>query len=192
MSGEVWKDVVGYEGYYQVSSDGRVKGVDRWYEQYNASAKRIVKVFYPEKLFNGEVDKDGYIKVQLTKDKVRKKFFVHRLVAIAFIANVEKKPEVNHKDGIKSNNSSENLEWMTSSENTRHALDTKLYTAARGEGSGMSKLTEVQVREIHRLYSLGNITHADLSKVYSVQGSAISRILTGVRWKHIYDELYGD
>lgn len=189
---EVWKDVVGYEGYYQVSDKGRVKGLDRWYEQYNPSAKRIVKVLYPEKIFKGEIDKDGYIKVQLTKSKVRRKFFVHRLVAIAFIPNTENKPEVNHKDGVKSNNSSENLEWMTSSENTRHALDTNLYVAARGENSGTSKLTEVQVREIHQLYSLGNITQEVLSKTYKVRSSAISRILTGVRWKHIYDELYGD
>lgn len=102
---EVWKDVKGYEGLYQVSNYGKIK-------TYYSKIPRLKKTFF---------DKDGYKKVSLQKNKKPKKFFVHRLVAIAFISNPKNKLEVNHIDGNKQNNYVFNLEWCTRSENELHA-----------------------------------------------------------------------
>lgn len=189
---EIWKDVAGYEGYYQVSSIGRVKSLDREVSQWNESAKKITTRLQISIYMSPFEDKDGYLKVQLTKDGVRNKFFVHRLVALNFIPNPENKPEVNHKEGNKKDNRVELLEWNTTSENQIHAIANKLYITAKGETAGQAKLKEVQVREIHSLWKSGEVTQEYLSNMFGVAGSAISRIVNGVRWRHVYDELYGD
>lgn len=191
MNEEVWKDVVGYENYYIVSNQGKVRSVERECTQYNGLTKNYNTRILPSKDVATFVDKDGYIKVRLNKAGVKNNHMVHRLVAIAFIPNPENKPEVNHKFGIKSDNRASELEWMTTSENQQHAHDNKLYECQKGETNGMSKLSEEQVREIHKLYSTGEVTQEYLSKLFNVAGSAISRILTGTRWKHVYKELYG-
>lgn len=105
---EIWKDVKGYEGYYQISNLGNVMSL-----KFNhADIRRLIKPF----------DNGGYNMVCFNLNGVSKKFLVHRLVAEAFIPNHENKPCVNHIDGNKRNNSVENLEWVTKSENTRHAI----------------------------------------------------------------------
>lgn len=188
---EIWKDIPGYEGYYQVSNQGVVKALERTYKQFNGLTGNYNYRVYPEKVMFVEEDKDGYLKTRLSKDGKQKKFFVHRLVAMTFIPNQENKPEVNHKDGIKKNNGSENLEWVTTSENQRHAIANKLYETARGEKSGTSKLKESEVREIHKLWKTGEVTQGYLSEKFDTASSAISRIVNGVRWRHIYNEIYG-
>ena len=99
---EIWKDIEGYEGLYQVSSWGRVK---------NSRTGRILK---------GLRDKDGYLLVGLCKKSVSQTHKVHRLVAEAFIPNPQNKPQVNHIDEDKENNHVENLEWSTAKENANH------------------------------------------------------------------------
>lgn len=192
MNEEIWKDIEGYKGAYQISNLGNVKSVEREVTQWNESAKKYVTRIQKALIMKPFEDEDGYLRLQLIKDGIRKKHFVHRLVALAFIPNPENKPEVNHKQGDKKDNRVWMLEWSTSSENQRHAIANKLYETAKGEKSGQAKLTELQVREIHSLYSRGNITQEYLAGLYGVASSAISRILTGVRWNHIYKELYGD
>ena len=189
---EQWKDVNGYEGYYQISSMGRVRSLDREVSQWNESAKKVTTRLQKSIYMSPFEDKDGYLKVQLTKEGVRNKFFVHRLVALNFIPNPENKPEVNHKEGNKKDNRAELLEWNTTSENQRHAIANKLYVTAKGETAGQAKLKEVQVREIHKLWKSGEVTQEYLSTMFGVASSAISRIVNGVRWRHVYDELYGD
>ena len=114
---EVWKDVSGYEGVYQISNTGRVKSLKRI----------IIGRWDSRQLLNERILKPstfrGYKRVLLLKNKIRTNFIVHRLVAIAFIGNPEKKSQVNHKNGIKNDNSVSNLEWCTPSENTKHAYD---------------------------------------------------------------------
>ena len=95
MIKEIWKDKKDYEGHYQVSNCGRVKSI-------KFGKERILKLI---------TDKCGYLKVNLYKNNIKKEYFVHRLVAEAFIPNTENLPEVNHKDENKLNNNAENLEW---------------------------------------------------------------------------------
>lgn len=105
MQEEIWKDIGGYEGVYQISNLGRVKSF-----KFNSEKVLINKT------------SSNYDMVALCLNGVVKYFTNHRLVAIAFLHNPENKEQVNHKNGIKSDNRLENLEWCTRSENTSHAI----------------------------------------------------------------------
>lgn len=108
---EKWKDIKGYEGLYQVSTNGDVR---------NLLTGKTLK-----RRSNG----NGYIRIELWKNHKGKKHYIHRLVAETFIPNPEGMPEVNHKDLNRSNNTVSNLEWVTSSLNTIHAVDNKALNA---------------------------------------------------------------
>lgn len=108
MRTEIWRDIAGYEGLYQVSNLGRVKSLGNG---RTCKTSRILK-FIKTKV--------GYLYVQLCKDGKRKGFRVNRLVAEAFIPNTDGKPEVNHIDEDKANNSVENLEWVWPKDNINH------------------------------------------------------------------------
>ena len=111
---EVWKDVEGYEGQYLVSNTGKVKSIDRTDE------KGYTHLGVDKKAQdNGK----GYLSVALYKHNIERKKYIHRLVATAFIPNPENLPEVNHKDGNKSNNIVDNLEWVTTSDNILHSYE---------------------------------------------------------------------
>ncbi|MFZ8934053.1 MAG: NUMOD4 domain-containing protein [Bacteriovoracaceae bacterium] len=108
---EIWKDVVGYEGFYKVSNLGRVKSINR----FDVNGR-----YWESKIIKFTLDKRGYPRLTLNKNGCRSVFRVHRLVAIAFIDNPMKKPQVNHIDENKLNNCVDNLEWCTKIENIRH------------------------------------------------------------------------
>lgn len=112
MALEIWKDIEGYEGKYQVSNLGRVRSIERKcrmvYERRRRVRERILKV---------EVKTDGYCRVTLSSPTKRRREYVHRLVSEAFIPNPLNKSTVNHKDGNKRNNAVTNLEWLTLKEN---------------------------------------------------------------------------
>jgi len=109
---EVWRQVKGWAR-YEVSSEGNVRRV------YGCSSGRPVRY----KTLQICVKEDGYCRIHVSDGKIRKWLYVHRIVAEKFVANPLDKPEVNHKDGIKSNNRFENLEWSTRSENAQHMFD---------------------------------------------------------------------
>lgn len=98
---EIWKDKKNYEGHYQVSNCGRVKSIK----------------FGKERILKLRTDKDGYFKVDLSKNNKLKTFTVHRLVAEAFLPNPDNLPLINHKDECKTNNNVNNLEWCNSKYN---------------------------------------------------------------------------
>lgn len=126
MEKEVFRDVLGYEGLYQVSNYGRVKSLERKNIFYCGLRKEYLERPTKEKILNYNKSNRGYLQVCLTKDGKSKTYTVHRLVAKAFIPNLKNKKQVNHIDGNKENNNIDNLEWATSSENNKHAFRTGL------------------------------------------------------------------
>ena len=108
---EIWKDAQWYEWFYQVSNSGRVKSKYNW--RWNT---------YRDRILNPSIN-HWYKQVSFSKKLLMQAFSIHRLVAIAFIPNPQNKPEVNHKDWNKLNNSISNLEWCTHLENIQHAWD---------------------------------------------------------------------
>lgn len=117
---EIWKDIEGFEGYYQVSNCGDIKSLDR-YTICNRSGTQFAR-HVPERILRQTSDCDGYFRINLIKDNHERGFAVHRLVAQAFIPNPENKPTVNHIDGNKQNNCVDNLEWATYQEQNDHAV----------------------------------------------------------------------
>lgn len=113
---EIWKDIKGYEGWYQVSNQGRVRSLDR--TVYFKDGKR-------SRTYKGKILRykyyHGYQMVNLLRNKEINTVYVHKLVINAFIPKVDGKTWTNHKNGIKSDNRAENLEWCTPSENSIHA-----------------------------------------------------------------------
>ena len=120
---EVWKDIQGYEGLYQVSTQGRVKSLERMIP-YSKGMRKI-----PEKIMQLELNTDGYWRLKLANGTTKKNKKIHRLVAEAFLPNPEGKRCINHIDGDKSNNCVDNLEWVTHKENMEHAVENGLTTA---------------------------------------------------------------
>ncbi len=127
MAKEVWRDVVGHEGKYMVSSHGRVENLKR---------KRVLALFK---------DKDGYLIAKLSlEDGTSRTLKTHRLVAIAFIPNPLDKKEINHKDGNKKNNRLTNLMWCTRKENMEHAGKNNLMPRVRPRNHlGQFKSTKI-------------------------------------------------
>jgi hypothetical protein len=122
LPNEEWRDIVGYEGLYQVSNLGRVKSLP----------KRIVykdgrEYIYPSKVMKNQKVSTGYRYVTLYSVNGRRQYYVHRLVAIAFIPNLNNERDINHIDGCKTNNIASNLEWCSRSENIKHAYDRGLH-----------------------------------------------------------------
>lgn len=141
MEKEVWKDIKGYEGKYQASNFGRIKR-NETFKFGKMYPKIIMKTRYNM----------GYKIVNLFKEKKQKTFFVHRLVASTFLYNDDKLKVVNHKDGIKTNNRIENLEWITRSENKIHALKNNL---AKDNVEGMKK-NNVEISKKIKVYDKNN------------------------------------
>jgi hypothetical protein len=160
---EVWRDVIGYEGMYQVSDHGRIRSLK----------------FGKERILKPDKHKDGYLIVNLYKDKISK-YLIHRLVCLNFLDNPENKEQINHINGIKTDNRLINLEWVTPSENIKHAVETGLINI-KGSDNGRSKLTEKDVLEIRS----SNLKGVELGRIYGVDQSLISYIKRRKIWNHI-------
>ena len=150
---EIWKDVKGYEGVYQVSNFGRVKRV---------TTGRILK---------GGKDKYGYLIVNLYKNSVGSIKTIHRLVAEAFIPNPENKPQVNHVDENKTNNSLDNLEWMTAKENTNHGT--------RNERSGKSQSIPIIATNLKTGESMEFYGSNECARQLGLHQASITKVLKG-------------
>lgn len=135
---EVWKDVEDYEGSYQVSSFGRVKSLARMRVGRGGSLSPL-----KEKIMSPKVSKSGYLCIGLSKDSKKSHPSVHRLVAKAFIKEIEGKDTVNHIDGCKTNNNVKNLEWASHAEQMQHAVKMDLL-----EKRGTIKFTKAFKKEV--------------------------------------------
>jgi hypothetical protein len=117
MDREQFRDIKGYEGMYQVSNYGRVKSLYRTYENSRGQIREI-----PQRILKQKKNRCGYMVCSLSNMGELKEFLVHRLVASAFVSKIDGKHDINHIDGDKANNHYSNLEWVTKSENTLHAV----------------------------------------------------------------------
>ena len=152
---EIWKDVLGYEGFYQVSNLGRVKSLDK-HDRCGRFKEGKIKVIGD----NG----NGYCVVNLKVDGKQQMKTVHRLVATAFIPNPNNLSEINHIDGNKKNNTISNLEWCDRSKNVKHAIKNKLQT-----NFGQRKVMCVELNKV-----FNSVTEAE--KWVGVKGSRISNV----------------
>lgn len=141
----------------------------------------------------GSFDKDKYIRVLLSNGSKKQIMRAHRVVALAFLENPENHPIINHKNGIKTDNRAENLEWCSVEYNNKHAFATGLNSVKisinnlvhhKGEKHGGSKLKNEQIKEIRKRASLGE-TGASIARELGVSKSTVSRILRGERWNHV-------
>ncbi len=165
---EIWKSVPGYKGKCKVSNTCKVKRLAHKNGSYSS-----------EKILKQSKSGNGYLKVTLNN----KTLTVHRLIALAFIKNPENKPQINHKNGIRTDNRVENLEWCSSKENVAHAIQSGIINR-NGEDSHFAKLSENDVIKIKRMLKK-NISSKLIAIKFGVRDSTISMIKTGRNWKHI-------
>lgn len=134
---EEWKPVLNYEGYYEVSSLGNIRSVDRIIQGRNQVC--TYNIFRKATIMKSQEGPDGYMRIELCKSGTHKTFLVHRLVAQAFILNDLNLPEVNHKDRNKQNNCVDNLEWCSKLDNMRHAMKTGFDPGSSNRGKQFSE-----------------------------------------------------
>lgn len=165
---EEWKDIEGYEGFYQVSTHGRVKSLDRLvWDEWNQCYRK-----YKERILRPGKSKRGYMVVVLSKSGETTPVKVHRLVLSSFSKNPYNKPQVNHKDGDKSNNVLSNLEWATCSENMIHAYKNGLCSRNK---KPIKRLTSEESKMIKTMWRTNLYLKKDLSKTFNVSPSTIRR-----------------
>ena len=193
---EEWRDIEGYEGLYQVSSLGQVTSIHNTHNILHCKF---------------HISNNGYLRVCLYKNGRQKNALVHRLVAIAFIPNPENKREVNHKNGIKTDNRVENLEWATAKENMAHAYKNGLVDyqyrspsllkegyernrdrilkqqseRTKGEKNPQSKRTEEMIIKIRQMYKEG-MRFCEISRTLNIDRRQIASIIRGKLWSHIH------
>lgn len=143
MKEEIWKPIQKFDNQYEVSNKGRIRSVHKVITKSNGRTyTRKSKILKPA------INHSGYLTGAVSLMNNLIPYVVHRLVAEAFIPNPENKETVNHIDGVKTNNNSDNLEWATRSENCQHSFDIGLQKPKRGKLNGMAKLSESQVQMI--------------------------------------------
>lgn len=176
---EIWKDIAGDEGLYQVSNMGRVKSLQ------STKMHDRVKILSP-------VCADGrYLRVSLYKDKKSKYFQVHRLVASAFLENPKDKTQVNHINGDKTNNCVDNLEWCTPSENNQHAYKIGINKGSKpwlGK-SGFQNASSISVQQIDLLTGKVLATYGSIEEAARETGCLATKI--GKCCKGLFSQTHG-
>jgi hypothetical protein len=165
---EIWKKVEGFDGRYEVSNFGKVRSY------FKNKLHFLIPCKHP----------NGYLHVDLRMKGLGNRISIHRLVAKLFILNPENKPCVNHKNGIKTDNAVENLEWATYSENQQHCYNTGLRPITLGENSPNAKLTGSDVKKIKKLIDDG-VESKKIALLFNVHPSNISYIKCNKTWTHI-------
>lgn len=173
MATEQWLPISGYEGRYAVSNFGNVMSMDF----KNTGLPGILRASLNKRL--------GYLSITLRSSNRQRTWCVHQLVATAFLGQRPAGLHVNHKDGVKTNNLASNLEYVTASENQRHAYKSGLMSR-KGESHNNAKLDDDKVREIFSRYAAGE-TQKSIGESMGVHQMAISLVLRRKRWAHVTD-----
>lgn len=168
---EKWRKIKGWP--YKISNYGRVKRSKRGISTHSG------------KILKFSVDGSGYRHVFLyNNNRKRKKFNIHKLVAHYFIGLCPEWHEINHIDGNKENNKLWNLEYVTRSENAKHAYRLGLRDN-KGENHPSNKLREEGILEIRRLYKSGSFTQKRIGQMFNVSKFTVSDIIRNKTWKHV-------
>ena len=181
---EVWKDIQGYEGLYQVSNFGRVKSLGR-----NVK-KPLLKSGYcwqEERILKPYKNRKGYLNVRLCKDSRTKDFQIHRLVAIAFIPNPENKPQIDHINADKTNNTVNNLRWVTCKENINNPLTLVKITGKNNYlyGKNLSEETKQKIRKAH----LGKKISEETKEKLRGKNNPRSRSIKNLNTNEVFDSV---
>jgi len=175
MMEEMFRPIKGFVGIYEISSFGRVKAL---------SIRKLRGRFFrksPDKILKAPINSSGYRLVCLQHNHNRKYCSVHRLVATAFIPNIENKSQVNHINGVKTDNRVENLEWCTPKENIKHSIDCGLKPNISGENSIKARLVNEDIYFIRS----SDLSEKELAIKFNINRSAINKIKRRETWKHL-------
>ena len=178
---EEWSPVVGYEGFYEVSSIGRVRWVKPRVTEGDTSSNALKRLTLRYR--NRKTKQYPNYTAGLSKNGKMRHVSVARMVAFAFLGPPPRGHQVNHKDGNPLNNVCTNLEWVTPKENAQHAVRMGLYRI--GERHPDAKLTEDQVREARKEYLAGGVTKLALAKRCGVDSKTMGSLLSYKTWKHV-------
>jgi len=173
---EEWRAIPGYEGFYEASELGAIRSVDR---TINHSRGGDLKCFRKGRILSPTLNKrNGYLCVNLCLKGVTKTRRVNRLICLAFHLNPDNKPYVNHKDGDKTNNAKDNLEWSTAQENVLHAIE---YGFSNPSAIKHPKIfTQADLFMVHKMIREG-CTQNQIASYFSVCQPTISRLINGKR-----------
>jgi hypothetical protein len=178
---EEWISVPSYEGLYDVSNLGRVRSL-RFRRKFADTLRENPLIM------KGSINSNGYAQVQLSNDSGKKTVLVQKLVLTAFVGPRPSGYEAAHLDGNRVNNHLSNLKWCTKKENVSHLK--KHGTVLYGAKNPMTRLTEKQVIDIRKTYSVGNCSIKKLAKKYGVGTSTVWRIVSGKYWRHLNNEQF--
>jgi len=178
---EIFKAIPEYEGLYSISNVGRVRSERRlkWNGQGYVQLEETIPCHCLLKL----KEKPAYYSVSLWKNNKRKRFWIHKLMAITFLKGSPSQT-VNHKDGIKVHNYESNLEWATYKENSIHASKNGLMNPPQGVDNVWAKLDDDKVRNIRLLLSQG-VSQRKIAEMYSISRGPIQRIAEHTGWNHV-------
>ena len=184
---EIWKPILNYQRQYEISSHGRVRSINRTVNSAIRHNKSVVK---KGKTLKQNPKRNGYLTVDLCKDNIKKTSTVHRLAALAFIPNPDDKPQVNHINGIKTDNSVDNLEWVTPQENQWHRHEVLGHTGKR------KPIKCLETRQVHASSKHAAMWLNETKYGHSKQQTALARkirkccvgekpIAYGYHWEYV-------
>ena len=186
IKNEVWRPIPKFEGYYEASNMGRIKSLDRTIEKPDKKTGKINYMTRKGKIFKIRFKQNRrYMVIRLCKYGYILNAPVHRVIAMTFIPNPDNKPQVNHINGIKTDNRVENLNWVNNSENVLHAIDSGLMKYAVGENHGSALFTEEDVLKIRELHASKKYNMVEIGKMFNTNNSRIYEIVSRKTWKHI-------